>query len=67
VAAGVQFSFKQWNGRSIKATGRELVGIKWNEMPGGEDELIAPSPLLSSYSTQQDLSHDILDRQGREW
>jgi protein gp37 len=32
-AQGVKFFFKQWGGRNKKATGRELDGRTWDEMP----------------------------------
>lgn len=35
-AAGIPFFFKQWGGRDKKATGRELDGRTWDEMPGSE-------------------------------
>lgn len=37
IAAGVPFFFKQWGGRIKKATGRELDGRTWDEMPAGQD------------------------------
>lgn len=33
VAARVPFFFKQWGGRTPKAGGRELDGMKWDQMP----------------------------------
>lgn len=39
VSAGVSFFFKQWSGRNVKAAGRELDGVTWDEMPGAPDEL----------------------------
>jgi protein gp37 len=30
---GVPFFFKQWGGRTPKASGRELDGQLWDEMP----------------------------------
>jgi protein gp37 len=33
-AAGVPFFFKQWGGRTPKAGGRELDGVRYDEMPG---------------------------------
>lgn len=31
--AGVAFFFKQWGGRTSKANGRDLDGLKWSEYP----------------------------------
>jgi protein gp37 len=31
--SGTAFFFKQWGGRNKKATGRELLGQEWNELP----------------------------------
>lgn len=36
VNAGVPFFFKQWGGTNKKATGRELCGRTWDEMPNVE-------------------------------
>ena len=41
VAAGVNFFFKQWSGRNVKAAGRELDGVTWDEMPGTPGELVS--------------------------
>lgn len=35
-AAGVSFFFKQWGGRTPKASGRELDGRVWDEMPAAQ-------------------------------
>lgn len=43
VAAGVKFFFKQWSGRNVKAAGRELDGVTWDEMPGDGREMISLS------------------------
>lgn len=43
VQAGVKFFFKQWSGRHVKAAGRELDGITWDEMPGESGELLTLS------------------------
>jgi protein gp37 len=43
VAAGVKFFFKQWSGRNVKAAGRELDGVTWDEMPRVPDELLSLS------------------------
>jgi protein gp37 len=43
VAAGVKFFFKQWSGRNVKAAGRELDGVTWDEMPGSGSGLISLS------------------------
>ena len=40
VQAGTKFFFKQWSGRNVKAAGRELDGVTWNEMPGDTSELV---------------------------
>ena len=41
VQAGVSFFFKQWSGRNVKAAGRELDGVTWDEMPGTPGELVS--------------------------
>jgi protein gp37 len=41
LAAGIPFFFKQWGGRNKKATGRELEGRTWDEMPESPDRLPA--------------------------
>jgi protein gp37 len=33
IAADVPFFFKQWGGRTPKASGRQLDGERWDEMP----------------------------------
>src|SRR5262249_2230178 len=38
VAAGVKFFFKQWSGRNVKASGRELDGVRGDERAGGQME-----------------------------
>jgi protein gp37 len=43
VAAGVKFFFKQWSGRNVKAAGRELDGVTWDEMPASGGELLSLS------------------------
>jgi protein gp37 len=43
VRAGVKFFFKQWGGRNVKAAGRELDGVTWDEMPGAPVELLTLS------------------------
>ena len=40
VQAGCKFFFKQWSGRNVKAAGRELDGVTWDEMPGDTGELV---------------------------
>ena len=40
-AAGVCFFFKQWGGRNKKASGRELDGRTWDELPLIEDRVPA--------------------------
>jgi protein gp37 len=41
VSAGVKFFFKQWSGRNVKAAGRELDGVTWDEMPASDGELLS--------------------------
>jgi protein gp37 len=41
VQAGTGFFFKQWSGRNVKAAGRELDGVTWDEMPGAPGELVS--------------------------
>jgi protein gp37 len=41
VQAGTKFFFKQWSGRNVKAAGRELDGVTWDEMPGARGELVS--------------------------
>lgn len=43
VAASVRFFFKQWSGFNVKAAGRELDGVTWDEMPGAPGELVTLS------------------------
>ena len=43
VKAGVKFFFKQWSGRNVKAFGRELDGVTWDEMPAAGAELLSLS------------------------
>ena len=43
VQAGVKFFFKQWSGRNVKAAGRELDGVTWDEMPNGVDQMLSLS------------------------
>jgi len=47
VKAGVSFFFKQWGGLNKKATGRELDGLTWNDMPGRASGRLS-LPLLPS-------------------
>jgi protein gp37 len=49
VAAGVKFFFKQWSGRNVKAAGRELDGVTWDEMPDGQVETISLSVQGSNF------------------
>jgi protein gp37 len=43
VQGGVSFFFKQYSGRNVKAAGRELDGVTWDEMPGAPGELVTLS------------------------
>jgi protein gp37 len=41
--AGVLFFFKQFSGRNVKAAGRDLDGVTWDEMPRVPDQLLSLS------------------------